>query len=178
MIITCNNCSKNFDVNSSLIPEKGRLVQCHACNYKWFFKNVIIDKPISIVKINTPTEERKSFKEEITLIETDSSKTKEPLESVTEDISVINNNSIDDKPKKNEIKNVDYEEIVKTTKNKKSYNVLGLTIVFIISFIALILFLDTFQKQISNVLPNIEFLLYNLYETLNDIVLFFKDLII
>jgi NhaA family Na+:H+ antiporter len=55
---------------------------------------------------------------------------------------------------------------------------LGLTIVFIISFIALIIIFDTFQKPISMFVPNIEFILYNLYETINDIVLFFSDLIL
>ena len=62
-------------------------------------------------------------------------------------------------------------------KNKKSYNILGLTIVFIITFIAIILVLDTFQKPLNSVVPNIEILLYNLYETINDVVLFFSDLI-
>ena len=60
---------------------------------------------------------------------------------------------------------------------KKSYNILGLIIVFIISFIAIIIVLDTFQKPISMFVPNIEFILYNLYETINDIILFFSDLI-
>tara|TARA_B100000787_G_C16040770_1_gene226836 strand:- start:61 stop:594 length:534 start_codon:yes stop_codon:yes gene_type:complete len=177
MIITCNNCNKKFDVNSSLIPEKGRLVQCHVCKHKWYFKNEIIDKPIPIVKINTYPEEEKPVIEEITLIKKENSKTKELLDSVIVDVSEKNKISITEKPKKDEIENDDYKKNFKRSKNNKSYNVLGLTIVFIISFIALILFLDTFQKQISNVLPNIEFLLYNLYETLNDIILFFKDLI-
>ena len=39
MIITCNNCKKSFTVDANLIPEKGRLLQCNVCNYKWFFKN-------------------------------------------------------------------------------------------------------------------------------------------
>jgi hypothetical protein len=54
---------------------------------------------------------------------------------------------------------------------------LSLIIVFIISFIAIIIVLDTFQKPISKFIPNIEFILYNLYETIKDIVLFFNDLI-
>ena len=37
--------------------------------------------------------------------------------------------------------------------------------------------MDTFQGPISKIIPNIEFLLYNLYETINDIILFLKDLI-
>ena len=60
---------------------------------------------------------------------------------------------------------------------KTNYSILNLIVVFIISFIALIIVIDTFQKPISDIVPNIEFLLYNLYESINDIVLFFEDLI-
>ena len=42
---------------------------------------------------------------------------------------------------------------------------------------ALIIILDTFQVPISKIVPNIEFILYHLYETVNDIRLFLKDLI-
>ena len=38
MILTCENCNKNFDVDSALIPENGRLLQCSACDHKWFYK--------------------------------------------------------------------------------------------------------------------------------------------
>ncbi|WP_440931056.1 zinc-ribbon domain-containing protein [Candidatus Pelagibacter sp.] len=38
MIITCENCNKSFDVDSALIPENGRLLQCSACDHKWFYK--------------------------------------------------------------------------------------------------------------------------------------------
>ena len=71
----------------------------------------------------------------------------------------------------------DKEIEIKKSKDKKNYNILSLTVVFIITFIALIIIFDTFQKPISNIIPNIEFLLYNLYETINDIVLFIRDLI-
>ena len=74
-------------------------------------------------------------------------------------------------------KNKDDNDIGKETKNKKNYNILGLTIVFIISFIALIIVLDTFQKPISIFIPNIELILYSLYETINDIKLFLTNLI-
>jgi hypothetical protein len=43
--------------------------------------------------------------------------------------------------------------------------------------VALIIVFDTFQGPISKIFPNIEFLLYNLYETINDVQLFLKDLI-
>ena len=38
MIISCENCLKNFDVDDSLIPENGRMLQCSSCDHKWFFK--------------------------------------------------------------------------------------------------------------------------------------------
>ena len=38
MIISCENCNKNFEVDSSLIPENGRLLQCSVCDHKWFYK--------------------------------------------------------------------------------------------------------------------------------------------
>ena len=38
MIISCENCNKNFEVDSTLIPENGRLLQCSACDHKWFYK--------------------------------------------------------------------------------------------------------------------------------------------
>ena len=38
MIISCENCNKNFEVDSALIPDNGRLLQCSACDHKWFYK--------------------------------------------------------------------------------------------------------------------------------------------
>ena len=51
------------------------------------------------------------------------------------------------------------------------------TIVFIISFVSLIIILDTFKKPLSITLPNLEIILQNFYETLKDVFLFLKDLI-
>jgi len=173
MIITCNNCNKKFDIESSVIPEKGRLLQCNACNHKWFFKKEIINEPIKSVKINIPTEKLETFKEEVKPLETESPKTIELLDTVTKNNSVSDKISIKDKNEKK------VDKYIKTEipKIKKNYNILALTIIFITSLIAIIIVADTFQKPISSVIPNIEFLLYNLYETINDIVLFFSDLI-
>ena len=177
MIIKCNNCNKNFVIDANLIPENGRLLQCNACDHKWFFKREIIEKSVPIVKTEEIVEEIKTFNEDVTRVETGIPKTMELLERVTEDVPVIkkisihNNNEKKESVKENIVSNVD------ATRNKKSYNILILTIIFIISFIAVIIVLDTFQKPISTFIPNIEFILYNLYETINDIVLFFNDLI-
>jgi hypothetical protein len=63
------------------------------------------------------------------------------------------------------------------SKKKKNYNILSLIILFIITFIAFITVMDTFKSPIGKIVPNIEFLLYNLYETINDIKLFLINLI-
>ena len=60
---------------------------------------------------------------------------------------------------------------------KDKINFLNIIIVAIISFAALILIIETFKFQISNFIPDIDFYLSSLYESLKDIYLFFKDLL-
>ena len=176
MIISCKNCDKKFEVDSSLIPEKGRLLECNSCNYKWFFKKDIINEPVLPIKTKDPVHKIEptiveNLSQKIDSVEIESPETIKLLDSTNKPISPINKNLTKDQIK-----------IYKTPKNKpikvkKNYNILGLIIVFIISCIALIILLDTFQAPISKIVPDIEFILYNLYETINDISLFFKDLI-
>tara|TARA_B110000967_G_C18554248_1_gene396896 strand:+ start:81 stop:572 length:492 start_codon:yes stop_codon:yes gene_type:complete len=163
MIITCNNCDKKFDIDSNLIPQKGRLLECGSCKHKWFFKKVIKNNLIETINIDKPIEV-KIDKEELLPIKIEASENIELLaEHTQEDLAV----------EKISIK----EDTINKYRNKKSYNVLRLTIVFAISFIALIIILDTFQVSIAKIAPNVEFILYNLYETIKDIGLFLKDLI-
>ena len=42
---------------------------------------------------------------------------------------------------------------------------------------ALIILLDTFKYQLNNYIPGLESILNNLYESLKDFSLFFKDLL-
>ena len=60
---------------------------------------------------------------------------------------------------------------------KKGIGFLSVIIVTIISMIALIITADTFKIYIVSFIPNIDFYLSSLYESLRDIFLFFKDLI-
>ena len=69
------------------------------------------------------------------------------------------------------------EDIDKTVIKKKKINFLSLILVFIITLISLILIIDTFKSPLNTIVPNVEFLLYNLYETIEDIFLFIKDLL-
>ncbi len=156
MIIDCTNCNKKFEVDPELIPEKGRTIQCGSCDHNWFYKK----------DISQPSSE---IHEEIPLVEE-----AEEINISNQDIGEIN---IPDE--KLEDKN-DTKEIDDTTNSKKSnvFNkIISYLIVAIISFVALIIVLDTFKTPLNNIFPNLEQILFNLYETFEDIGLFFKDLI-
>ena len=152
MIIECINCNKKFEVNSDLIPEEGRNIQCGSCNHLWFFEknNQINLEYIKSKEISVPPKRKKNndLKKKV----------------------VSNNLSFDSGQKTALIK---FEKNSDFTINKfLSYILVG-----IISFITFIIFLDTFKSPLYNYFPNLEFLLFNFYETIIDISLFVKDLI-
>ena len=67
----------------------------------------------------------------------------------------------------------------KKTEHKTSFRIshfLSLIIVLIISFIAFVIIIDTFKGPLFNYFPNLELVFYNLFETIKDINLFFKDI--
>ncbi|MDB4081691.1 zinc-ribbon domain-containing protein [Candidatus Pelagibacter sp.] len=169
MIISCASCDKKFEVDSKLIPNNGRLLQCSVCNHKWFFKKDAIDNSIAPDETNDPIKETKPIKKEQLHTEEKDIENISLLDEEDKDIFVEKNISEKVSPNKD-------LQIVRS-KNIKNYSILGIIIVFIITFIALIIILDTFHEPISKIVPNIEFLLYNLYESINDIKLFLKDLI-
>lgn len=169
MIITCINCDKKFDLDLKLIPDEGRLLQCNGCSHKWFFKKIIKNEPISSVKSNKQSASTVLFKD---ISETEMNLSTNNDETLDTDIK---EDFLTEKNTTNQNVNSSFQ--LKTSINKKNFNILNLIFVFIISFIALIIIIDTFQAPISKVFPNIEFILYNLYETINDINLFIKDLI-
>ena len=166
MIIICNNCTKKFNVDPSYIPKTGRLLKCGSCDHKWFFKINDVDILIEPNNIDVSPKDSDLKIEEQNKTNYTNSKNIELLEKKNEVSSIIKKSLIEDNTDKNDL-----------SKNKTNYNLLGLTIVLIIYFIAIIIILDTFQIVIAKFLPNIEFILYHLYETINDISLFLKDLI-
>ena len=64
-----------------------------------------------------------------------------------------------------------------TQVKKERIGIISYLLVGIITLIAMVILIDTFKLQLSRLIPNIDFYLVSLYETLNDIVLFFKDLL-
>ena len=84
---------------------------------------------------------------------------------------IVAENKIINKPTKT--KNIENNQ--KIASNKPG--ILSYLLIYIISFFALILVLETFKMQISNFVPNLDFYLSSLYESIKDVLLFFKDLL-
>ena len=147
MIISCPCGEKKFEINEKLIPDKGRLLKCGSCDQTWFFNKNVSEQTEPL--IDKPTKQKKIvYKDEII----DKSVSSVPIKTRSE-----------------------------LVKYKPKYNFtfgkfLGYIIVSIITFFAIIIILDTFKNPLSSIFPNLELILYNLFETLRDIILFAKDL--
>ena len=170
MIITCNNCNKKFDVDSSLIPDMGRLLQCASCDHKWFFKKVVPKNAVSL------TDEDIS-NDNVNIFEQNNS----PINGV-ESVSDTSNDEVEvnfeEKTKeKIEINKGESTQVNTQPKKQKNFKILNIFVVSIISFVAFIIIVDTFKYPIGKIVPNVEFILYNLYESIKDISLFIRDLI-
>ena len=162
MIITCPNCNKKFKIDNSLIPDEGRDLQCGSCNHVWLYK--IKEENSKILKLKEEIDkndiETKVDKNNEVIVENKNSLTKIETE--------LNN-------QKKEI-NIEKQKETKISKNtgNKFFSYL---IVLIISFVALIILLDTLKNPLIDVFPGLEIILFNLFETLQDIKLFIIDLI-
>ena len=154
MIIECINCSKVFEVNSELIPENGRNIQCGSCNHVWFY-NPKISNFKKEKNQNTKIDNLKK-----TFIEENKQKVFEE-----KDYSKLKDN-----------KNYEITEY-KAKKSLSFLKFLSYLIVLLISFVALLIIIDTFNSFLYQLFPGLELIMFNLFETLKDIELFIKDLI-
>ena len=154
MIITCENCSKKFSIQDNLIPDEGRQLQCGSCNHKWFFiKNNKTIKLENETFQNQPEDNSSGVSDNV----------QKKIKKKTEKIIDIENE-----------KSENFNKLKKTKKNPK---IIKNSLVFVISLISIIVLLDTFKIQLNNYLPGLDSILNNLYESLEDLLLFFKDLI-
>ena len=153
MIIVCPSCGKNFNVRDDQIPDKGRLLQCSNCKHEWFYtKNTI--------PFNDNLDEQSNDKlaqESFGILDEEEDK---------RDEVIVEDKTVKLEKPKNIKKN-------KTTK----VNFFKILLVFIISFVAFVLIVDTFIMQISEYVPFAEKYLDNLYQSIIDISLFFQNLI-
>ncbi len=62
-------------------------------------------------------------------------------------------------------------------KNDVTKRILSNLFIIIITFVAIIIVADTFEQNLSSLIPGLSLLLDNLYETLYDLQLFIKDLL-
>ena len=149
MIIECIKCPKKFEVNSNLIPSEGRTIQCGSCGHIWFFQKPKID-------LNKETEEKAN-------LEISKKNLKTKINKIEKIDKIIN--------RKN-------KALVKYKKSKFTFlKFLRYIIVLVLSLGGLLIILDTFKIPLSNFFPDLELILFNLYEIFEDIFLFLKDLI-
>ena len=156
MIISCPTCKKKFEIDANLIPEDGRNLQCGSCLNVWFYKS---EKNISNFEIKDNISNLNEDHVEVII-----KKEKKKEISTT---------------KKKDTENQNDKALVKYEKKTKFSlsNLIGYFFVLILSFVALLIILDTFEPLLLRIFPNFELILFNFYETLLDIYLFIKDLI-
>ena len=161
MIITCPSCNKKFKIEDALIPSKGRNLQCGYCNHNCFYK------------IENKTAEPLNLEENI------DEKVIEPTEN---NVSNYNTESLKAKLKQELDKDIKKDNIIQNSDlPKKSKNItfgkfLSYIIVSIISFAVFVILIDTLKAPLIDIFPGLEILLFNLFETLQDIKLFIIDL--
>ena len=164
MIIDCPSCKKKFKIDDSLIPAKGRNLQCGSCNYSWFYKIEAKPSEQIILTEDVTDKNHKTFDEnndqEIKLQEPNINK--ELKEEVDKNLGKID-----------KVTNIDSSQ---KSKNITFSKLLSYLIVSIITFIALVVLLDTLKTPLIDIFPGLEKLLFNLFETLKDIKLFIIDL--
>jgi len=162
MIVSCPNCNKKFNIDEKLIPEKGRLLQCSSCNHKWHYtiqkKNEEKVENIELPKISGIKSDDKDKK---IFISPSSKEKKNNIQKIDKNINKNKRIVTRNKSK---------------TQNISLANIFNNLIIIIISFIALIIILDTFKNHISSYLPILIPLLDNLYLSIFDLISFVKDL--
>ena len=149
MIITCPYCDKKFNVDASLIPNEGRTLQCGFCDEKWHFK------------LNNKKLENDYIKKDIKIKKID------PKENVPSEVDKIIS----------EAEKISVQKNIIIDKTKLNAPLINIFILFLITFVACIIILDTFQNPINKLIPGFNYLLENFYESLKDLYFFFKDLI-
>ena len=166
MIIQCENCNKKFEIQDKLIPDDGRLLECGSCAHQWHYT------PITKLELTDEVQ----IKADEVQIKTDEVQIKdEPTDQLI----------VKKTKKKSKIIEKIYEndadnEIGQTNENiatkEKNISFINFLLVGIISFVAIVILVDTFKNQITYVIPNIGLYINELHEILRDIFLFIADL--
>ena len=153
MIISCEKCNKKFELSDKLVPSTGRLLQCGSCSYQWHYIPESKIELVNEVKDNVKTSDQ--VKKTL----------QKPINKRIKKRKTL--------PKQN-IHQSDSEE---SETQKRKIGFFSFLLVMIISLVSIVILIDTFKLQLSSIIPNIDFYLVSLYDTLKDIFLFFTDLL-
>ena len=170
MIIECVNCNKKFNVNSNLIPDEGREIKCGSCNHIWHFNKEDFLENITPTVNNIQEQAQDNDVKIEEVVQENAIKIEKQViiqKNIQSPTVTTTNNSKNFKKNSNSIKKIN---------NIKVDKFFSYLLVFIISFVALIILLDTIKSPLINFFPGLEFLLFNLFETLKDIKSFIIDL--
>ena len=162
MIIQCENCNKKFEIQDNLITDKGRLLECGSCAHQWHYT------PITKLELT----------DEIPI--KDEPANEDPIKDEPTDELIVKKTKKKSKIIKKIYENDADNEVEQKSKNfttkEKNISFINFLLVGIISFVAIVILVDTFKNQIAYVIPNINLYINELHEILRDIFLFIADL--
>ena len=145
------------------------IISCEKCNKKFELEDNLIPETGRLLQCGSCSYQWHYIPtNKITLLnEIDSTKSSKNIKKSVKKI---------DKKKINVDKNI-LESSESILENKKGVGFFSYLLVIIISLVALLVIGDTFKPYLLTIVPNLDFYLSSLYESLTDIYLFFKDLL-
>ena len=145
------------------------IISCEKCNKKFELEDNLIPETGRLLQCGSCSYQWHYIPtNQITLVnEIDSTKSSKNIKKSVKKI---------DKKKINADKNI-LESSESILENKKGIGFFSYLLVIIISLVALLVIADTFKPYLLTIVPNLDFYLSSLYESLIDIYLFFKDLL-
>ena len=163
MIIECPACSKKFNIDEKLIPDEGRLLKCGNCDHTWFYKKE------DNLKLETETIKKNEIEENKSEINIEP--IEEPIKQTKKIRKKISKKSLTKESTSKELVSIDKSSI------SRENNIIKKIFLIIISIIAFILLIDTFKNQLSVIFPGIVQMSDSLFQVINDLKLFIKDLV-
>ena len=212
MIIQCESCSRKFVVKDSAIPETGRMVKCGYCSVSWHQMPVSlstktvkqnlekpieqIDESLSVDSIKASDGKTYKFLGSQWAQVLPSGKTglfaKKKISKELDKLTGRKSNKVFDRRKKKIKKEVDpsseslesEKQLLDTYKPKEGIGFFGYIFLLIVVGFSIIGILRTFENDLLNIFPEMEFIyvlldeqLEYLAETVKNMIIIIKDLI-
>ena len=170
MIVDCPCGKKKFNLDINLIPVDGRLLKCGSCSEVWHYKIPSSEQKI-INEINNLENNKPDFNPD---------QNNDDLAIKNKDIDLIKEETKTKKTRKYNKKTESKSKELISVKKEPEFTenkIIKKIFLILISIIAFILLLDTFKNQISIIFPGILKMSDSLYQVINDLKLFIKDLV-